>query len=77
VRQSALGLYPDGPAARANEVPLPRLAPVPDFVRVAEASRAWARRVERGDALPVALAAALAHVRTERKLALLDVRVRA
>jgi acetolactate synthase-1/2/3 large subunit len=77
VRQSVLGLYPNGHAARANEVPLTGLAPVPDFVRVAEASRAWARRVERGDALPAALAAALAHVRTERKLALLDVRVRA
>lgn len=76
VRQSVLGLYPDGHAARANAIPLTQLAPVPDFVRVAEASRAWARRVETGDELPDALTAALYHVRHTRALALLDVRVR-
>lgn len=76
VRRSVLGMYPDGHAARVNAVPLTQLAPVPDFVRVAEASRAWARRVERGHDLPDAIAAALGHVREARTLALLDVRVR-
>ena len=76
VRESVLGIYPDGHAARSNAMPLTGLAPVPDFVRVAEASRAWARRVETGAELPAALDAALAHVREERTLALLDVRVR-
>jgi acetolactate synthase-1/2/3 large subunit len=76
VRQSVLGVYPDGHAARANVMPLTQLAPVPDFTRVAEASRAWARRVETGADLPAALEAALAHVREQRTLALLDVKVR-
>jgi len=76
VRQSVLGIYPDGHAARTNAMPLTGLAPVPDFVRVAEASRAWARRVETGADLPAVLDAALRHVREARTLALLDVRVR-
>ncbi|ADZ71541.1 thiamine pyrophosphate-requiring protein [Polymorphum gilvum] len=77
VRQSVLGLYPDGHAARSNKMPLTQLAPVPDFVRVAEASRAYARRVDHGDALPQALAEALGHIDSKGTLALLDVRVRA
>ena len=76
VRQSVLGLYPDGHAARANRMPLTSLTSSPDFAKVAEASRAWARRVEAGADLPDALAAALRHVREARTLALLDVRVR-
>ncbi|MBX9462406.1 MAG: thiamine pyrophosphate-requiring protein [Aquamicrobium sp.] len=76
VRQSVLGVYPDGHAARSNTMPLTQLSPVPDFTRVAEASRAWARRVDDGAALPDMLAEALDHIRTKRTLALLDVRVR-
>lgn len=76
VRQSVLGVYPDGYAARSNTMPLTQLSPLPDFTRVAEASRAWARRVENGAALPEMLAEALDHIRTKRTLALLDVRVR-
>lgn len=76
VRQSVLGVYPDGYAARSNTMPLTQLSPLPDFTRVAEASRAWARRVENGAALPGMLAEALDHIRTKRTLALLDVRVR-
>lgn len=76
VRQSVLGVYPDGFAARANQVPLTQLSPLPDFTKVAEASRAWARRVEDGAELPGAIADALEQIRTKRTLALLDVRVR-
>ena len=76
VRQSVLGVYPDGYAAKTNAMPLTQLSPVPDFTKVAEASRAWARRVESGDDLPAALEEALEHIRTNRTLALLDVRVR-
>lgn len=76
VRQSVLGVYPDGYAARANEMPLTQLSPVPDFVKVAQASNAWARCVEDGATLPQMLADAIEHVRTKRSLALLDVRVR-
>ncbi len=73
VRRSVEQLYPDGHAARANRMPLTSLKPVPDFCRVAEASRAWARRVETADELAPALGEALAATR-EGRLALLDVR---
>ena len=76
VRQSVLGVYPNGYAAKTNSMPLTQLSPVPDFVKVAEASRAWARRVEDGEDLPKALEDALSHAQTNRTLALLDVRVR-
>lgn len=76
VRQSVLGLYPSGYAARANAMPLTQLAPSPDFAKVAEASRAWARNVETGSELPGMLEEALDYIRTERKIALLNVKVR-
>lgn len=76
VRQSVLGIYPDGHAARTNRMPLTALSPVPDFVRVAEASRGYARTVTDGATLPAALAEAINHIETHRTLALLDVHVR-
>ncbi len=76
VRQSVLGIYPDGYAARTNMMPLTQLSPVPDFTKVAEASRAYARTVVDGEALPGAIADAIRHIETKRTMALLDVRVR-
>lgn len=76
VRQSVLGIYPDGHAAKANRMPLTGLSPIPDFVRVAEASRAYARTVSDGAELEAELAKAIRHIETNRTLALLDVRVR-
>src|SRR5690606_30660174 len=61
VRQSVLGVYPDGYAARANAMPLTQLSPSPDFVKVAQAGRAWARRVEHRNELRPALGGADAH----------------
>ncbi len=75
VRRSVIGAYPDGAAARANEMPLTSLAPLPDFTRVAEASRAHAERVDHAADLPAALERAIKVIRTERRQALLDVRV--
>ncbi|WP_209000051.1 thiamine pyrophosphate-requiring protein [Pannonibacter tanglangensis] len=76
VRQSVLGLYPQGHAARSNRMPLTQLSPVPDFTDVARASRAFARKVEHADDLAPALAEALAQIDRTGRLALLDVRVR-
>jgi acetolactate synthase-1/2/3 large subunit len=76
VRQSVLGLYPGGHAARSNAMPLTSLAPTPDFVMIAKASRAWARRVEDGGALKAVLAEAIAHVMARRGAALVEVMVR-
>jgi acetolactate synthase I/II/III large subunit len=76
VRQSVAGLYPHGYAARTNKMPLTGLSPSPDFTKVAEASRAWAKRVETGEELPAALAQALEVVRSERRMALLDIQLK-
>lgn len=75
VRRSVIGTYPDGAAARANEVPLTSLQPQPDFTMIAAASRAHVERVEHGDDVPGALERAIQVIRTERRQALLDVRV--
>lgn len=75
VRQSVSMLYPDGYAAKANQMPLTGLSPSPDFTKVAEASNAWARKVtERGD-LAGALQAAITEVMENKRTALLDIRV--
>ncbi len=75
VRHSVLELYPDGHAARTNAMPLTGLTPSPDFAAIARASRAWAETVEMADDLPDALGRAIAVTKSERRLALLDVRV--
>ena len=75
VRQSVTMLYPDGYAAKANQMPLTGLSPSPDFTKVAEASNAWARKVtERGE-LAGALQAAITEVMDNKRTALLDIRV--
>jgi acetolactate synthase-1/2/3 large subunit len=76
VRQSVLGTYPGGYAARSNTMPLTSLAPAPDFVQVAKASRAWASRVDDGNDLPAVLSAAIEHVTREKTQALVEVTVR-
>lgn len=76
VRQSVLGIYPEGHAARSNSMPLTSLAPAPDFVQVAKASRAWAQRVDDGEALPGILRAAIEHVTSEKTHALVEVTIR-
>ncbi|MEM7223073.1 MAG: thiamine pyrophosphate-requiring protein [Pseudomonadota bacterium] len=75
VQQAVKSLFPEGHAAKANEMPLVGLSPSPDFVKVAEASRAYAERVSDGAQLPDALARALAVVKEERRQALLEITV--
>ncbi len=75
VRQSVLGLYPDGHAARINRMPLTSLEPTPDFTLVARASRAWTASVHQAAELPAGLAAAIRHVTTARTQALIEIRV--
>lgn len=75
VRESVKGIYPDGYAAKANIMPLTSLSPTPDFVKVAEASRAWARCVSDGNLLPEVLREAISHIETQRTLALIEARV--
>jgi len=77
VRGSTLGIYPHGHAAQANVMPITSLEPLPDFCKVAEASRAWTARVAQPDALQDALAEAARVIREERRQALIEVRVAA
>jgi acetolactate synthase-1/2/3 large subunit len=67
-------VYPDGAAAHAAEMPLVELKPSPEFTKVAEASDAFARRVDDPAELPRAIDAALTAVAGGRQ-ALLDVRM--
>jgi acetolactate synthase-1/2/3 large subunit len=67
-------VYPEGAAAAAPLMPLVALEPTPEFSKVAEASDAFARKVEDPAELPDAIRAALAAV-TQGRQALLDVRV--
>ncbi|WP_011582616.1 MULTISPECIES: thiamine pyrophosphate-requiring protein [Chelativorans] len=75
VRQSVVELYPNGHAARSNTVPLTALSPSPDFVRVAQGSRAWARKVATPGAFETALAEALVHTNAGKGLALIEVTI--
>lgn len=75
VRGSTLGIYPKGHAARANVMPITSLEPLPDFCKIAEASRAWTARVGRAEDLAGTLAEAVQVIREERRQALIEVRV--
>lgn len=75
VRRSVVGAYPQGAAVRANAIPLTSLEPAPDYLKIAEASRAYVERVEHGRDLPGALDRAIAVIRSERRQAVLDLRI--
>lgn len=77
VRNSVLGIYPDGYASKTNAMPLTSLSPTPDFTKIAEASRAWSASVRDGKALPQVLAEAIHHVETKRTHALVEIAIRA
>ncbi|MFQ1699863.1 thiamine pyrophosphate-requiring protein [Loktanella agnita] len=75
VRHSVEGLYPDGAARAANEVPLTSLRPSPDFTRTAAASRAHTETVTDGADLPAALDRAIAVAINERRQVLLNIAI--
>ena len=58
-------------------MPLTGFSPSPDFVKVAESTRSYAERVERGADLPAALERARHAIQQDRRQALLDVQVAA
>ena len=73
VKRSTLDVFPDGYAAKANLMPITSLQPLPDFCKVAEASRGFAQRVENGADLPKAMTRALDVIKRERRQALIEV----
>ena len=74
VRRSVVDSYPEGVAARANKMPLTSLEPAPDYLKIAEASRAYTERVEKGEDLPAALAKAIKVIREEKRQVLLEIK---
>ncbi|WP_205747915.1 thiamine pyrophosphate-requiring protein [Devosia sp. FKR38] len=75
VRQSVIGIYPDGYAAKSNVMPLVSLSPTPDFAQVAAASRAWSVRVDRHQDLPAALDEAITQVMDNKRHALVEINI--
>lgn len=75
VRQSVTGIYPQGYAARSNDMPLVDLSPSPDFTKVAEASRAWTAKVSDPVELPAVLARAITHIEENRTQALVEITI--
>ncbi|GJD56863.1 thiamine pyrophosphate-requiring protein [Methylobacterium dankookense] len=67
VRNSTLAMYREGYAAKNRGRMLADLGPSPDFERVVEASGGLGLRVENAEALPGALAEAVAAVRAGRQ----------
>ena len=75
VRHSVEGLYRDGLAPKANDVPLTRLQPSPDFCKTAEASRAYTEAVTEGRELPAALERAIKVATEEKRQVLLNIAI--
>ena len=73
VRSSALAMYPNGAAAKSNEMAFTSLAELPAFEQVCAAAGGHGERVEDPAALPGALERALSVVKNERRQALLNV----
>ena len=73
VRRSALSMYPDGYAARANRMPLSQLEPSPAFEAAVQASGGYGERVEAPQQLRPAIERALRAVTVDRRQALLNV----
>ncbi|MFN4101880.1 MAG: thiamine pyrophosphate-dependent enzyme, partial [Pararhodobacter sp.] len=76
VRHSVSGLYPQGHAVRANQMPLTGLSPSPDFTLIAQASRALGLKATTAEEFAATLAQALEHVTARKGAALIDVTVR-
>ena len=73
VRRAAIGLYPDGYAAHANQMPLTSLSPSPDFAKVVEASRGHGETVHDPARLPEALKRSIDIVTNEKRSAVINV----
>lgn len=75
VRRAALGLYPGGHAAKANQMPLTALSPSPEFARIVEASRGFGQTVTDPTKLSEALARGIDVVMNEKRAAVINVMV--
>ncbi len=72
VEGSALRVFPDGHAARANRVPVAQLGPHPHYEHLMAVYGGYGERVDRPEQLPGALQRALHAVRVEKRQALIN-----
>jgi acetolactate synthase I/II/III large subunit len=72
VEGSALRVFPDGHAARANQVPVAQLGPNPHYEHLISVYGGYGERVDRPEQLPGALQRALHAVRVEKRQALIN-----
>lgn len=75
VRHSVEALYPQGYAAKSNQMPLTDLQPSPDYAQVAQACGLWGRKVAGHAAFVAALDEAVRHVDSGQGLALIEAAV--
>jgi len=73
VRASTKAVYPDGAAAKADNMPLVAIQSLPDFCAIAKASNAWTAKVVRPEELTPAIKQALGVMKNEKRQALIDV----
>ena len=73
VRHSTLAVFPRGKTSRLERAPVTAISPSPDIVKIAQASRAWAKRVNHGEDLPALLKRAINVVRKDKRQALLEI----
>jgi acetolactate synthase I/II/III large subunit len=72
VEGSALRVFPDGHAARANRVPVAQLGPNPHYEHLMAVYGGYGERVDRPEQLPGALQRALHAVKVEKRQALIN-----
>ncbi|MEC7290621.1 MAG: thiamine pyrophosphate-requiring protein, partial [Pseudomonadota bacterium] len=75
VRQSVNGMYPDGYASKANEMPLTALKPSPEFTLTARASRAHTIKVESSTDVDRALNEAIELSKTAKNMILVEIAI--
>ncbi len=75
VRASVEGMYPDGYAAKSNDMPMTALKPSPDFTLTAQASRAWTKEVTCAEDVPDILQQALDVVIKDKRQVLLNIKI--
>jgi acetolactate synthase-1/2/3 large subunit len=73
VERATLMVFPEGHAARANQVPVAHLGPAADFQHMMAIYGGYGERVDRPEELPAALGRALHAVKVEGRQALLNV----
>jgi acetolactate synthase I/II/III large subunit len=72
VERATLTVFPDGQAARANQVPIAHLGPAADFQHMMAIFGGYGERVDKPEDLPAALGRAL-HAVKEGRQALLNI----